>query len=97
MATISKGKMRSPVLPKPLSSISASMEVKENKLLVDWLEGRVGRMGRLKVKGAIPLLPAESAAAKPGEALEVRTESFEVSDVLWLLECESLSCPGAKL
>lgn len=87
MATISKGKMRSPVLPKPLSSISASMEVKENKLLVDWLEGRVGRMGRLKVKGAIPLLPAESGAAKPGEALEVRTESFEVSDALRVGEC----------
>jgi hypothetical protein len=76
MATISKGKMRSPVLPKPLSNISASMEVKENKLVVDWLEGRVGRSGRLKVTGALPIF---ATPAKSADALEVRTESFEVS------------------
>ena len=44
-------------LPRPVSGLNAVVRVRGNTLHVDTLEGRLGRKGHLRVKGALPLRP----------------------------------------
>ncbi|CAI6000187.1 unnamed protein product [Closterium sp. NIES-64] len=58
-AVFSRVTASSPVLPRPLTGGGGRIRIAAQQLLVDGLEGRVGRRGTLRVEGSLPLgLPA---------------------------------------
>eukprot|EP01018_Ginkgo_biloba_P034762 Gb_34401 [translate_table: standard] len=74
-ATFHKASVSSPVLPRPLSNFGGTIHVRSNQLCINVLEGRVGRKGRLLVKGKLPL---RSSEASPGDKIEMKSEILEV-------------------
>lgn len=76
VAKFHKVSVSSPVLPRPLSNLGGTISVKNNQVYVEGLEGRVGRRGRLEVKGQLPIKANESYSN--GEAIEIKAESLEV-------------------
>lgn len=64
------------MLPRPFSNLGGTICVKNNQLCVEGLEGRVGRRGRLEVRGQLPIKANE--AYSNGEAIEIKTENLEV-------------------
>lgn len=76
VAKFHKVSVSSPVLPRPLSNLGGTISVKNNQVCVEGLEGRVGRRGRLEVRGQLPIKTNESFSN--GEAIEIKAESLEV-------------------
>jgi hypothetical protein len=76
VAKFHKVSVSSPVLPRPFSNLGGTICVKNNQLCVEGLEGRVGRRGRLEVRGQLPIKANEAYSS--GEAIEVKAESLEV-------------------
>ncbi|MCO5581692.1 hypothetical protein L7F22_035581 [Adiantum nelumboides] len=75
VASFHRVSISSPVLPRPLSNLGGTIRVVNNQLCVEGLEGRVGRKGRLYVKGKLPLRASESVF---GNNVELRTDYLEV-------------------
>ncbi|KAG0581653.1 hypothetical protein KC19_4G269200 [Ceratodon purpureus] len=76
VAKFHKVSVSSPVLPRPFSNLGGTICVKNNQVCVEGLEGRVGRRGRLEVKGQLPIKAHESYSN--GEAIEIKAENLEV-------------------
>ncbi|KAI5082263.1 hypothetical protein GOP47_0002006 [Adiantum capillus-veneris] len=75
VASFHRVSISSPVLPRPLSNFGGTIRVVNNQLRVEGLEGRVGRKGRLYVKGKLPLRASEPSF---GNNVELRTDYLEV-------------------
>ncbi|GAB4854182.1 hypothetical protein Ancab_022767 [Ancistrocladus abbreviatus] len=85
-ATFHRASVSSPVLRKPLSNFGGRVLVKSNRLYISSLESRVGRRGKLLVKGNLPLTTSE---AFPGDKFDLKCEVLEVraKNILrWALE-----------
>lgn len=94
VATFHRVSISSPVLPRPLSNLGGTIRIVNNQLRVEGLEGRVGRKGRLYVKGKLPLRANESSV---GDSVELKTDLLEVRGknvfrYKTLLKCCSLMC-----
>lgn len=76
VAKFHKVSVSSPVLPRPFYNLGGSICVKNNQLCVEGLEGRVGRRGRLEVRGQLPIKANEGI--NNGEAIEIKADSLEV-------------------
>ncbi|GAB4854193.1 hypothetical protein Ancab_022776 [Ancistrocladus abbreviatus] len=74
-ATFHRASVSSPVLRKPLSNFGGRVLVKSNRLYISSLESRVGRRGKLLVKGNLPLTTSE---AFPGDKFDLKCEVLEV-------------------
>ncbi|CAI7743653.1 unnamed protein product [Closterium sp. NIES-54] len=67
-AVFSRVTASSPVLPRPLTGGGGRIRIAAQQLLVDGLEGRVGRRGTLRVEGSLPLgLPAHERGVEGAE------------------------------
>ncbi|CAI5993110.1 unnamed protein product [Closterium sp. NIES-64] len=67
-AVFSRVTASSPVLPRPLTGGGGRIRIAAQQLLVDGLEGRVGRRGTLRVEGSLPLgLPAHEGGGEGAE------------------------------
>ncbi|EFJ16558.1 hypothetical protein SELMODRAFT_421796 [Selaginella moellendorffii] len=75
MAVFHKATVSSPILPKPAHNIGGTVTVKNNELIVDAIEGKVGKRGRLLIKGKLPL---KAAVDSSDCSLEVKADSLEV-------------------
>lgn len=75
VAAFHKVSISSPVLPRPLSNFGGTIRVLNNQLCVEGLDGRVGRKGRLQVKGKLPLRASESSK---GDNIELKADLLEV-------------------
>lgn len=75
VAAFHRVSISSPVLPRPLSNLGGTIRVVNNQLCVEGLEGRVGRKGRLHVKGKLPLRASETSV---GDNVELKTDLLEV-------------------
>jgi hypothetical protein len=66
-AAVHKASIAAPgVLPRPLSNLGAAIRIRGNTLHVDALDGRLGRRGHLKVRGALPFRPPAPARGVGG-------------------------------
>lgn len=74
-ATFHRASVYSPVLPTPLSNFGGTINVRSNQLSINGLEGRVGRKGRLLVKGNLPLRTSKISLS---DKIEMKSESLEV-------------------
>ncbi|KAF3780354.1 hypothetical protein EJ110_NYTH39403 [Nymphaea thermarum] len=74
-ASFHRASVSSPVLPKPLSNFGGTVNFKSNRLSINVLESRVGRKGRLVVKGNLPLKASELF---PGDKIDLKCEVLEV-------------------
>ncbi|XVE71601.1 hypothetical protein DITRI_Ditri10aG0164400 [Diplodiscus trichospermus] len=74
-ASFHRASISSPVLRKPLTNISGTVDVKSNKLCVALLESRVSRRGKLFVKGNLPLRTSEASL---GDKIDLKCEVLEV-------------------
>lgn len=74
-ATFHRASVYSPVLPTPLSNFGGTINVRSNQLSINGLEGRVGRKGRLLVKGNLPLRTSNISLV---DKIEMKSESLEV-------------------
>eukprot|EP00897_Mesotaenium_endlicherianum_P001207 jgi/Mesen1/1113/ME000123S00282 len=76
VATFNRVSISSPVLPRPLSNLGGTIRVTNSQLVVEELEGRVGRRGVLQVKGRLPLQQGDGQAA--AEGIEIKADALEV-------------------
>lgn len=67
--------MASPVLRKPLTNLGGTVHVKSNRLCISSLESKVGRRGKLLVKGNLPLRTSEAAV---DDKIDLKCEVLEV-------------------
>lgn len=74
-ASFHRASVSSPVLPKPLSNFGGTVNFRSNRLSINVLESRVGRKGRLVVKGNLPLKASELF---PGDKIDLKCEVLEV-------------------
>lgn len=63
-------------MPRPFSNLGGTICVENNLVFVEGLGFRVGRRGRLEVRGQLPIKANESYSN--GEAIEIKAESLEV-------------------
>lgn len=75
MASFHRVSISSPDLPRPVSSIGGTIRVINNQLRVEGLEGRVGRKGRICVRGKLPLRANETSLR---DSIELKTDFLEV-------------------
>ena len=75
MASFHRVSISSPVLTRPVSNVGGTIRVINNQLRVEGLEGRVGRKGRIYVKGKLPLRVNEASLR---ENIELKTDFLEV-------------------
>lgn len=74
-ASFHRASVSSPVLWKPLTNFGGTVHVKSNRLCISSLESRVGRRGKLFVKGNLPLRISEASL---GDKIDLKCEVLEV-------------------
>lgn len=67
--------MSSPVLRKPITNLNGTVHVKSNRLCISTLESKVGRRGKLFVKGNLPLRISEASL---DDKIDLKCEVLEV-------------------
>lgn len=74
-ASFHRAIISSPVLRKPVTNVGGTVLVNSNRLKIGSLEGRVSRMGKLSVKGNLPLRMSEESL---GDKIDLKCEVLEV-------------------
>ncbi|XP_057959388.1 protein TIC236, chloroplastic isoform X2 [Malania oleifera] len=74
-ASFHRASVSSPVLWKPLTNFGGTVHVKSNRLCISSLESRVGRRGKLFLKGSLPLRTSEASL---GDKIDLKCEVLEV-------------------
>ncbi|KAK4774964.1 hypothetical protein SAY86_009899 [Trapa natans] len=74
-ASFHRASVSSPVLRKPLTNLSGTVHVKSNRLCISTLESKVGRRGKLFVKGNLPLRISEASL---DDKIDLKCEVLEV-------------------
>ncbi|WCJ31158.1 embryo defective 2410 [Euphorbia peplus] len=74
-ASFHRASISSPVLRMPLTNFGGTVNVKSNRLCITSLESRVGRRGKLLVKGNLPLRTSEISSA---DKIDLKCEALEV-------------------
>ncbi|KAE8713963.1 EMB2410 protein [Hibiscus syriacus] len=74
-ASFHRASIYSPALREPLTNIGGTVNVVANKLCIASLESRVGRKGKLLVKGNLPLRTSEVSL---GDKIDLKCEFLEV-------------------
>ena len=67
-AVITRAKIVSPLLARPLYPVSANVRIQRNTLYADTIEAKCGPRGSIKVRGAVPVLHTRRGAS--GETWE---------------------------
>lgn len=74
-ASFYRASISSPVLWKPLTNFGGTVNVKSNRLCISSLESKVGRRGKIFVKGNLPLGSNETTI---GDKIDLKCEVLEV-------------------
>ncbi|XP_068647537.1 protein TIC236, chloroplastic [Aristolochia californica] len=74
-ASFHRASVSSPVLRRPLTNIGGTVHVKSNRLSITSLESRVGRKGKLLLKGNLPLQTTEQFSS---DRIDLKCEVLEV-------------------
>ncbi|KAK6927435.1 Translocation and assembly module TamB, partial [Dillenia turbinata] len=74
-ASFHRASVSSPVLRKPLTNLGGIINVKSNRLCITSLESRIGRRGKLFIKGNLPLRTSEASVS---DKVDLKCEVFEV-------------------
>lgn len=74
-ASFHRASVSSPVLRNPLTNFGGKILVRSNRLCISSLESRVGRRGKILLRGNLPLTTSE---AFPGDKLHLKCEVLEV-------------------
>ncbi|XP_020578997.1 uncharacterized protein LOC110023769 isoform X2 [Phalaenopsis equestris] len=79
-ASFHRATVSSPALWKPLTNFGGTVHIISNRVCISSVESRVGRKGKLLLKGNLPLMPSESFVTDKIELkcdfLEVRMKNF---------------------
>lgn len=62
-AVITRAKIVSPLLARPLYPVSANVRIQRNTLYADHFDAKCGPRGAIKVRGAVPVLPPRRGAS----------------------------------
>ncbi|TKY74672.1 hypothetical protein E2542_SST03435 [Spatholobus suberectus] len=74
-ASFHRASISSPVFQKPLTNFGGTVHMKSNRLSITSLESRLGRKGKVLVKGNLPLRTQEAAL---NDKIEFKCEVLEV-------------------
>ncbi|KAK7311846.1 hypothetical protein RJT34_10254 [Clitoria ternatea] len=74
-ASFRRASISSPMFQEPLTNFRGAIHMKSNRLSVTSLESRLGRKGKLSVKGSLPLRIKEAA---PIDKIELKCEVLKV-------------------
>lgn len=74
-AMFHRASISSPVFRKPLTGFGGTVYMKSNRLSITSLESRLGRKGKLLVKGNLPLRTSEAAL---DDKIELKCDVLEV-------------------
>ena len=67
--------MTSPFLRTPLTNFAGNVNVISNRLFINSMESRVGRKGKLSMKGTLPLQNSEPSAS---DKIELKCEVLDI-------------------
>jgi hypothetical protein len=74
-AVITRAKIVSPLLARPLYPVSANVRIQRNTLYADHFDAKCGPRGSIKVRGAVPVLqPRRGASGDTWEGLVARAD-----------------------
>ncbi|RLN25470.1 uncharacterized protein C2845_PM07G36590 [Panicum miliaceum] len=74
-ATFNRATVDSPFLRTPLTNFAGTIHVISNRLCINSMESRVGRKGRLSVKGTLPLKNSEPSA---NDKIDLKCEVLDI-------------------
>ncbi|KAL6848037.1 hypothetical protein ACP4OV_022165 [Aristida adscensionis] len=74
-ATFHRATVASPFLRAPLSNFTGTIHVISNRLCINSMESRVGRKGKLSMKGTLPLKDSEPSA---NDKIELKCEVLDI-------------------
>lgn len=74
-ASFHRATVTSPFLRTPLTNLAGSVNVISNRLCISSMESRVGRKGKLSMKGTLPLKNSEPSAS---DKIELKCEVLDV-------------------
>ncbi|PAN32572.1 hypothetical protein PAHAL_5G497300 [Panicum hallii] len=74
-ATFNRAIVDSPFLRTPLTNFAGTIHVISNRLCINSLESRVGRKGRLSIKGTLPLKNSEPSA---NDKIDLKCEVLDI-------------------
>jgi len=74
-ASLCRASISSPVFRNSLTNFGGTVHMKSNRLSIPSLESRIGRKGKLLVKGNLPLRTKEAAL---NDKIEFKCEVLEV-------------------
>jgi hypothetical protein len=74
-AVITRAKIVSPLLQRPLYPVSANVRIQRNTLYADHFDAKCGPRGSIKIRGAVPVLqPRRGASGETWEGLVARAD-----------------------
>lgn len=74
-ASFHRATVTSPFLRTPLTNFAGNVNVISNRLFINSMESRVGRKGKLSMKGTLPLQNSEPSAS---DKIELKCEVLDI-------------------